>query len=52
MNMRYMVWRLERITKGIIRLLFIYPLLLLVLIPSTIHTGLTLVNHRLDRWRW
>lgn len=52
MKMRYGVWAAERFTKGLIRLLILYPLMLLTLIPYTIYTGLCVANSRLDRWRW
>lgn len=46
----YFVWRLEKATKGLIRILILYPMMLITLIPSTIFNALCSINTRLENW--
>ena len=50
--MTYFVWSLNRFVRGLIKVLLIYPLMLLTLLPSILYSGLCVLSQRLDCWWW
>ncbi len=50
--MTYFVWSLNRFVRGLIKVLLIYPLMLLTLLPSILYNGLCDLSQRLDCWWW
>ena len=50
--MTYFIWDLNRLVRGLIKCLFIYPLMLLTVLPATLYNGLCLLSQKLDLWWW
>lgn len=50
--MTYFVWSLNCFVRGLIKVLLIYPLMLLTLLPSILYNGLCVLLQRLDCWWW
>lgn len=50
--MTYFVWSLNRFVRRLIKVLLIYPLMLLTLLPSILYYGLCVLSQRLDCWWW
>lgn len=46
------VWTLNRLVRSLIRVVFIYPLMLVTCIPTFIFDRLYALNVRLDNWWW
>lgn len=50
--MRYSVWAIARIGKGLVKLLILYPIALLMYIPTKIYTAVCIVSQKLDQLIW
>lgn len=48
----YLVWALNRFVRGLIKVVFVYPLMLVTCVPTFIFDRLCALNARLDNWWW
>ncbi len=45
-------WRITRIIRGLVKALFLYPVMLALLIPDRLFSFCLLLRERLESWWW